>query len=60
MPKIPLIDYSILLEGNRYCIIIQGINIFEGKENYYCFSKILLKPGEKYSVKTIGKEVIFF
>lgn len=59
MPNIPLIDYSIVLDGNRYCIIIHGVRVFEGEEEYYYFNRVILEPGGKYFVKTSGREVVF-
>jgi hypothetical protein len=59
MPSPPLIDYSIELDGNRYCIIIYGIRVFEGEEEYYYFNKVVLEPGCRYFVKASGMEVVF-
>jgi len=59
MPNIPLIDYSILLKGNKYYIIIQGICVSEGEVDHYSFNEAFLEPGVKYLIETLDKEVIF-
>lgn len=59
MPSPPLINYSIMLDGNKYYIIIHGICVFEGEEEYYYFNRVILEPGGKYFVKASGREVVF-
>lgn len=59
MPNVPLIDYSILLKGNKYYVIIQGICVSEGEVDYYSFNETYLKPGDKYLIEKLDKKVIF-
>lgn len=59
LPDIPLIDYLILLKGNKYYITIQGICVYEGEVDRYLFNEASLKPGVEYLIKTLEKEVIF-
>ncbi len=59
MPNPPLIDYSIMLDGHKYCIIIYGVCVFEGEDEYYYFNKVILEPGCRYFVKASGMEVMF-
>ncbi|MEM1557279.1 MAG: hypothetical protein QXR44_00935 [Thermoproteota archaeon] len=58
MPEIPLIDYSILLDNDKYYIIINNVCIFEGNENYYHFNKVFLEAGNKYFIKASDRKVI--
>ncbi|MGQ9479211.1 MAG: hypothetical protein ACUVQ0_04205 [Thermoproteota archaeon] len=56
IPNILLLNYSIILNGNDYTFMIQGIPVFKS-EGKYCFNYAVMKPGKKYSTRTLGNIV---
>jgi len=53
IPRALLLNYSILLNGNEYTILIQGIQVFNGTWKYR-FNGVSLEPGGTYSMRTLG------
>jgi len=52
IPRTLLLNYSILLNDNEYCILIQGIRVFNGTWKYR-FNSMSLEPGGTYSMRAL-------
>jgi hypothetical protein len=52
IPRTLLLNYSILLNSNEYCILIQGIRVFNGTWKYR-FNSMSLEPGGTYSMRAL-------